>query len=137
MPRWVSCASGRGCMRRGRGRGFFSSSTRPDCWHRNSATAAVSSALSRGSTSPRRQGGEHGVSFVGIDGDQAHWTYRQLYANARLGAGALRALGIEAGSRIVLRLADPCEFTLALWSCIVGGYVVVPTTDPGALPDDQ
>lgn len=80
--------------------------------------------------------GEGRLTCIDNEGQERTWTYRTLYEQACRAAAALHAHGIAPGSRVVLRLADPHEFVLALWACIIARVVAIPTYALDELPQD-
>jgi microcystin synthetase protein McyG len=77
-----------------------------------------------------------GLTFVDAAGRTTSWTYARFERQVRAIARGLRARGVAPGDRVLVRLADPEAFTLAVWACLVGGYVVVPLSAEGPLPVD-
>lgn len=80
--------------------------------------------------------GDGRITCVDNDGIERHWTYRSLNEQARHAAAALHARGVLPGSRVVVRLADPHEFVLGLWTCFIGGLVAISTYALDDLPED-
>jgi acyl-CoA synthetase (AMP-forming)/AMP-acid ligase II len=80
--------------------------------------------------------GDGTITCIADDGTERVWTYRELDWRARHAAAALHARGVVPGSRVVLRLADPWELVLGLWTCFAGGLVAISTYSLDELPDD-
>lgn len=51
--------------------------------------------------------------------------YDDLYRAARARLGALRRMGLEAGSRAILSFDDPHDHLASFWACLLGGIVPV------------
>ena len=60
------------------------------------------------------------------DGSSDWWTYRQLDRRTRLAAWRLRALGLEAGDRILTWSANTPELPAAYWGAIRARLILVP-----------
>jgi o-succinylbenzoate---CoA ligase len=54
------------------------------------------------------------------------WSYAQLHAAARAGAGELRARGVTRGARVAIALPAGLELAQALHACLLLGAVAVP-----------
>jgi O-succinylbenzoic acid--CoA ligase len=54
------------------------------------------------------------------------WSYAQLHAAARAGAGELRARGVTRGARVAMALPAGLELAQALHACLLLGAVAVP-----------
>ena len=73
--------------------------------------------------------GERGVRFLGADGAvSASLSYAALRAGALRVAGGLDAAGVPRGATVTLQLADPRQFLLGFWGCVLGGRVPAPVT---------
>lgn len=53
-------------------------------------------------------------------------SYAELLDEASRLLAGLRGLGLAAGDKVVLQLAANREFVVALWACVLGGFVSVP-----------
>ncbi len=60
--------------------------------------------------------------------DVDHWRYRDLNAAVRTTAGGLRALGLQTGDRILLRIGNTADFPILFLGAIAMGAVPVPTS---------
>lgn len=72
------------------------------------------------------QQGKKGVTTVNVAGQRRTWSYAGFYPQALAVSHVLAEKGISAGDRVLLRLADPGDFVLALWGCLLLGAVAVP-----------
>jgi o-succinylbenzoate---CoA ligase len=54
------------------------------------------------------------------------WSYAQLHAAARFGAGQLAARGAHAGARVAIALPAGLAFAQALHACLLAGAIAVP-----------
>ncbi|HYM54643.1 MAG TPA: AMP-binding protein [Solirubrobacteraceae bacterium] len=54
------------------------------------------------------------------------WSYAELYAAARVGAGELAGLGVDPGDRVAIALPGGLAFAQALHACLLLGAVAVP-----------
>ncbi|CCG89145.1 AMP-binding protein [Erwinia piriflorinigrans] len=72
------------------------------------------------------QQSEKGVTTVNAAGQRRAWSYAEFYPQALAVSHVLAEKGISAGDRVLLRLADPGDFVLALWGCLLLGAVAVP-----------
>src|SRR6187549_620869 len=61
-------------------------------------------------------------------------TYAQLCSSSERGAAALRAIGLGAGSRVVIAMDGSVDWAIAFWSVVPAGLVAVPV--PGFVPAD-
>ncbi|WP_067706973.1 AMP-binding protein [Erwinia sp. ErVv1] len=69
---------------------------------------------------------ENGIETINSAGERTFWRYADFYPQALAASQALREKGIQPGERVLLRLADPADFVLALWGCLLLGAVAVP-----------
>lgn len=67
-----------------------------------------------------------GEDIALIDGDDVHWTYRQVHAAICRFAAALQARGVRRGERVLLVLGDSIRFHAAFLGSIRAGAVPVP-----------
>lgn len=63
------------------------------------------------------------------------WTYGQLSQAVRGAGTGLRALGLQPGDRVILRLGSTPAFPIAFLGCIAAGLVPVPTSDQLSGPE--
>lgn len=63
------------------------------------------------------------------------WTFAELDHAVRATAAGLKALGLEAGARIVIRLDNTSDYALLFFAALAGGFVPLPTTT--ALTDKE
>ena len=56
------------------------------------------------------------------------WTYRQLDQAVRQVAAGLRALGLEPGARVMLRMGNTSDYALLFFGAIAAGYVPLPSS---------
>ncbi|MEU0872002.1 SDR family NAD(P)-dependent oxidoreductase [Nocardia brasiliensis] len=71
----------------------------------------------------------HAVVTVGPDGE-THLPYdRLLERGLRLAAG-LSGRGLLPGAKVVLALHDLADYVVAVWGCLLGGFVPVTTVEP-------
>ncbi|HAX75864.1 MAG TPA: hypothetical protein DCY88_08510 [Cyanobacteria bacterium UBA11372] len=70
------------------------------------------------------------VKFISIqaDGSTVVQTYEQMWKRAERILGGLRAFGLQPGDFLILQVDFSQDFTPALWSCIIGGFVAVPVS---------
>ncbi|WAC73078.1 AMP-binding protein [Roseateles sp. SL47] len=80
--------------------------------------------------------GDGRLTCIDSSGRERHWTYRTLYEAASRAAAGLIRQGVTPGSHVVLRLADPYEWVLALWACFLARAVAIPTYALEPLPAD-
>jgi len=57
------------------------------------------------------------------------WTYGDLQQAVLSVAAGLRARGLEAGDRVLLRIGHSSDFPLMYFGAIAGGFVPIPTSD--------
>ncbi|QDX31418.1 AMP-binding protein [Dickeya poaceiphila] len=69
---------------------------------------------------------ENGIETINAVGERTFWRYADFYPQALAVSHALEDEGIQPGDRVLLRLADPADFVLALWGCLLLGAVAVP-----------
>jgi len=62
-----------------------------------------------------------------IDGER-RFTYRELFDRACAAAGALRARGVAAGDRVLLRMSNTWTSVVAFYGALRAGAVVVPSS---------
>ncbi len=70
---------------------------------------------------PRARPEQHGAADARGD-----WSYAQLHAAARFGAGELAARGAAPGARVAIALPAGLDFAQALHACLLLGAVAVP-----------
>lgn len=64
------------------------------------------------------------------DDNEVTLTYQQLDQSCRQIAGWFQQQGIEKGDRIVVILPNSVEFTKIFYSCLYGGFLAVPLSEP-------
>ncbi|MEW4982580.1 MAG: AMP-binding protein [Cycloclasticus sp.] len=75
----------------------------------------------------RASSAPHSIALVEYrDGDRLSLTHRKLNQSLNKVARALRSLGVQPGDRVALAGLNSIEFSLAIYGCMKGGYVVVP-----------
>ncbi|REF01065.1 AMP-binding protein [Thermomonospora umbrina] len=77
----------------------------------------------------------HGGRPALIDGDRRAYTYAELRDVVARCAGALRALGVERGDRVLVRLPLVAEAAIALLACARLGAVPAVVGDAGLTPE--
>jgi acyl-CoA synthetase (AMP-forming)/AMP-acid ligase II len=65
--------------------------------------------------------------YIQGDGEEAIQTYQQTWVIAKNILAKLQRQEIKIGSSIILQLENPFDFIACFWSCIMGGFVPVPT----------
>lgn len=65
--------------------------------------------------------------YVQADGEEIVQTYQETWQKAKKILGSLQAQGIESGSFVIFQLENALDFTTCFWSCIMGGFVPIPT----------
>ncbi len=73
---------------------------------------------------------ESGMRFIGFGAEERYFTYRQLYAEARLRAAHLAGLGLKKGDRLALMMIEAHEFVLSFLGCVISGIIPAPTPPP-------
>ncbi|WP_251577028.1 non-ribosomal peptide synthetase [Paenibacillus sp. MER TA 81-3] len=68
---------------------------------------------------------DHGITFIGEDGEARKITYSSLLEEAHRYLGGLNRNGILVGDRLILQLNNTYEFVITFWACILGGIVPV------------
>ncbi|HET9256262.1 MAG TPA: SDR family NAD(P)-dependent oxidoreductase [Pseudonocardiaceae bacterium] len=75
-------------------------------------------------------GGAGESLYIGPDGALDRQSYAELLDEASRLLGGLRGLGLTAGDKVLLQLADNRDFVVGFWACVLGGYVAVPLAVP-------
>lgn len=73
---------------------------------------------------------ESGMRFIGFGAEERYFTYRQLYAEAKLRAAHLDRLGLKKGDRLVLMTSEAHEFVMSFLGCVVAGIIPAPISPP-------
>jgi len=73
---------------------------------------------------------ESGLRFIGFGAEELYFTYRQLYAEAKLRAAHLDRLGLKKGDRLVLMTGEAHEFVMSFLGCVVAGIIPAPISPP-------
>jgi fatty-acyl-CoA synthase len=73
---------------------------------------------------------ESGMRFIGHDGEDRYFTYRELYAEAGRRASHLSALGLRKGDRLALMMSEAHEFVMSFLGCVRAGIVPCPLSPP-------
>src|SRR5260370_39389861 len=60
--------------------------------------------------------------------------YRELWDLAAKVAGGLRALGIERGDRVAIRLGNGPDWCVAFWGGVISGAIAIPGDTPSNEP---
>jgi O-succinylbenzoic acid--CoA ligase len=68
----------------------------------------------------------HAPERVAVETPELSWTYAELLARARQGAGQLADRGAGPGERVAIALAPGADFVQALHACLLLGAVAVP-----------
>ncbi len=76
-----------------------------------------------------------GFVFVRADGSERFYSFQEMASEAARRAGALAALGLREGDRLVLGVPDGEEFVLSLLGASFAGIVPVPVHPPDAARD--
>jgi fatty-acyl-CoA synthase len=76
---------------------------------------------------------DRGFTFVGADGRETFVPFRSLAAEARGRAGALQALSLAPGDRVVLIVPDHHAFIVTFLAAVTVGLVPVPVYPPFSL----
>src|SRR5690349_24757938 len=87
----------------------------------DTAPATVIEALRR---LPKR--GERGFRFRALDGSEHAYPWGALEQEADRRARLLHGLGLRKGDRAALVIAEPHEFVLTFFGCVMAGVVAVP-----------
>jgi fatty-acyl-CoA synthase len=72
------------------------------------------------------QAPDSGMRFIGFGAEEQYFTYRQLYAEARLRAAHLAGLGLRKGDRLALMTSDAPEFVMSFLGCVLAGIIPAP-----------
>lgn len=75
---------------------------------------------------------DSGMRFIGYDGEDRYFTYRELYAEAGRRAAHLSALGLRKGDRLALMMSEAHEFVMSFLGCVRAGIVPCPLSPPMA-----
>ncbi len=70
------------------------------------------------------------MRFFGSGGEEHYFTFRQLYAEAKLRAAHLARLGLKKGDRMALMMVESHEFVLSFMGCVIAGIVPSPVSPP-------
>jgi fatty-acyl-CoA synthase len=73
---------------------------------------------------------ESWMRFIGYGAEERYFTYRQLYAEARLRAAHLGKLGLKKGDRLALMMIESHEFVLSFLGCVLAGIIPAPVPPP-------
>jgi fatty-acyl-CoA synthase len=76
------------------------------------------------SQTPR--GASHGFRFRSLDASERYCSFEEVEAEAQRRAAQLYEMGLRAGDRLALVIADPAEFVLNFVAAVVAGVVPVP-----------
>lgn len=76
---------------------------------------------------------DRGFTFVDASGRETYASFRELVAEARARAGALQALPLTRGDRIVLTVPDHRAFIVTFLAAVTAGLVPVPVSPPFSL----
>lgn len=57
-----------------------------------------------------------------------HWSYRQLDVAVRCMAGGLRALGLQPGERVMIRMGNTSDYALLFFGALAAGLVPLPSS---------
>ncbi|OJT18521.1 peptide synthetase [Archangium sp. Cb G35] len=72
------------------------------------------------------------VTFIDVEGGRETLRFAELWQEALLVLGGLRALGVKPGERVMFVLERPGDFVRAFWGCTLGGMVPVPMAWPSS-----
>lgn len=70
------------------------------------------------------------MRFIGFGAEERHFTYRQLYAEAKRRAAHLTGLGLSKGDRLVLMTGEAHEFIMSFLGCVIAGIIPAPISPP-------
>ncbi|MGH9844778.1 MAG: fatty acyl-AMP ligase [Blastocatellia bacterium] len=87
----------------------------------NFTTRTLVAALERIPGAP-----ESGMRFIGFGAEERYFTYRQLYAEAKLRAAHLAGLGLRKGDRLALMTSEAHEFVTNFLACVLAGIIPAP-----------
>lgn len=74
---------------------------------------------------------KNGMTFIEISGEERFLSYAQLIENAKYYLGSLIKNGMMPGDIVILVVnQDLQQFYNVFWACILGGFIVVPVTQP-------
>jgi fatty-acyl-CoA synthase len=73
---------------------------------------------------------ESWMRFLGFGGEERYFTYKQLYAEARLRAAHLGKLGLKKGDRLALMMTEAHEFVMSFMGCVLAGIIPAPVPPP-------
>ncbi len=70
------------------------------------------------------------MRFIGFGAEELCFTYRQLYAEAKLRAAHLTNFGLNKGDRLVLMTSEAHEFVMSFLGCVMAGIIPAPISPP-------
>src|SRR5258707_15006 len=73
-----------------------------------------------------RQDEEKGILYLQPDGSKFIQSYRGLCEEAERILSGLRALGLQAGDKVILQVEENQQYLPTFWACVLGGLVAVP-----------
>jgi thioesterase domain-containing protein/acyl-CoA synthetase (AMP-forming)/AMP-acid ligase II/acyl carrier protein len=66
--------------------------------------------------------------FIQLDGGEIVKTYANIWERAERILGGLQAFGLQPGDPLILQVDTSQDFAPIVWSCIMGGFVLVPVS---------
>jgi len=69
---------------------------------------------------------EKGITFYSDDSSKEFISYHDVYQKSLVLLKKMQDYGITSGMTVILQVRDKLSFTISLWACIMGGYIITP-----------